>query len=473
MTYYVTDAPFSAHGDGIHNDRDAIQAAIDRAYGEGGGTVVLTEGGTFLSTPLVLRSNITLLFGDGATLLQSEAGDEYTVYEDGEYKPRKPYTGHNNFESNIQWNHRWYSNIPLIFAGEGTKNIRITGNGIISMTKKPCEDAIHCCPIGLYRVTDFEISDIHIRDYHSYAVAIYTCRRGLVSGVRISDYLCWNTDGFSIMNSSDLHFTNCNVSSGDDALYLFSSYSDDRAHQEGAWWSSDEPEPCENIEIDHCDLVTRGCKGFAMILWGMGSEDKEKVEIRNVYIHDNHIASIGIWHSEKHNPPVTEIRFENNDIEVVESNFRTTRIAALSGFPSVQCIMNDSFADGRCFWTMKGNAGVVRDTPEEGVPYGYVRAGEGRNSLAQGNYIRSDLCYLISADVKAEGDGFMISVRDLDTDRLVDSHPLEKDQSGHVEHLFKVSRAGNYYIGIESAGAPEGCVHVYKFTCNEERIWRT
>lgn len=472
MRYYVTDSPFCAKGDGLTNDRAAIQAAIDKAYGEGGGEVILTAGMKFLTTPIVLKSNVTLLFEDGAWLEQSEAEDEYTVYENGEYIKRKPYIAHNNFESTIQWNHRWFSNIPLIYAGEGTKNIKITGHGTISMTKKPCQDAIHCCPIGLYRVCDFEISGIHIRDYHSYAIAIYTCRRGLVSGIKISDYLCWNTDGISIMNSSELHFTGCDINSGDDSLYLCSSYMDERAHQDGAWWSTDDPEPCENIEIDHCDLVSRGCKGFAMILWGMGYPDKERIEIRNVYIHDNHIASIGIWHSERHNPPVTEIRFENNDIETVEWNFRTTLIAAMSTFPSVQCIMNDSFADGKCFWTVKGNSGVCRDLSEDGAPYGYIKAGCGRNSLAQGNYLRSDIYYLITAKIKAEGSGFAVTVRNLDTDELVDSYVIEKG-SDTVEHSVRMSRAGNFYIGIEATENAEGLVKVYNFTCNEEKIWRT
>ena len=470
--YYVTDSPFGAKGNGITNDRSAIQAAIDKANFDGGGTVVLTANTTFLSTPLVLKSNVTLHFEDGAVLLQSDNDAEYSVFDNGVYKTRIPHKGHNNYDNSIQWNHSWYANIPFIFAGEGTSNVKITGNGTISMSTLPCADAIHCCPIGFYRVTDFEITDISIKNYHAYAIALFTTKRGFVARIKISDYLCWNTDGISVMNSSDIRFTECDINSGDDSLYFFSSYDDARAHQEGAWWSSAEPEPICNIEVDHCKLVSRGCKGFAMILWGNSSPDKEKTEIRDIYVHDNYIASIGIWHSERKHPAVTDIHFENNDIEVVEYNFLTTRIAGLKGFPSVQCIMNEEFVNGKCFWTLKGNAGVCRDFERYGFPYGHVAAGEGRNSLTQGNYIRSDMFYVITADVRVMGVDFNIVVRNLDTDELEASMPLALCDWKSVEFTFKVRRAGNYYVGIEAGENALGEVHMKKMTCFQETIWR-
>ena len=61
---------YGAKGDGASKDTVAIQSAIDSCEKQGGGTVQLTAG-TYLSAPIVLRSNTTLQLDKGATLLGS------------------------------------------------------------------------------------------------------------------------------------------------------------------------------------------------------------------------------------------------------------------------------------------------------------------------------------------------------------------------------------------------------------------
>jgi polygalacturonase len=73
----VCDArTFGAKADGATKDTKAIQAAIDDCAGAGGGTVKLS-GGTFLSGPIVLKSNISLDIAKGATLLGSPDHADY------------------------------------------------------------------------------------------------------------------------------------------------------------------------------------------------------------------------------------------------------------------------------------------------------------------------------------------------------------------------------------------------------------
>ncbi len=55
---------FGAKGDGTTKDTVAIQSAIDACAAQGGGTVKLTAG-TYLSAPIVLKSNITLHLDKG------------------------------------------------------------------------------------------------------------------------------------------------------------------------------------------------------------------------------------------------------------------------------------------------------------------------------------------------------------------------------------------------------------------------
>jgi polygalacturonase len=67
---------FGAKGDGVSKDTAAIQAAIDACAKQGGGTVRLIAG-TYLSAPIVLKSNITLQLDKGATLLGSADHADY------------------------------------------------------------------------------------------------------------------------------------------------------------------------------------------------------------------------------------------------------------------------------------------------------------------------------------------------------------------------------------------------------------
>ena len=67
----VLDATFNAKGDGKTNERESIQKAIDYVYSKGGGTVELNEHKTFLSSGIVLKSDVELHFGQGAILHQT------------------------------------------------------------------------------------------------------------------------------------------------------------------------------------------------------------------------------------------------------------------------------------------------------------------------------------------------------------------------------------------------------------------
>jgi polygalacturonase len=67
---------FGAKGDGSTKDTAAIQKAIDACAAKGGGTVLLTAG-TYLSAPIVLKSNIELHLDKGATLLGSPDHADY------------------------------------------------------------------------------------------------------------------------------------------------------------------------------------------------------------------------------------------------------------------------------------------------------------------------------------------------------------------------------------------------------------
>ena len=69
-------AQYGARGDGVTKDTAAIQRAIDTCAAQGGGIVTLSHG-TYLSAPIVLKSNIVLDIAAGATLLGSPDHGDY------------------------------------------------------------------------------------------------------------------------------------------------------------------------------------------------------------------------------------------------------------------------------------------------------------------------------------------------------------------------------------------------------------
>ncbi len=98
---------YGAKGDGTTKDTAAIQKAIDACEAQGGGTVRLTAG-TYLSAPIVLKSNIMFELDKGATLLGSPDHADYP--EKIEFR-----------EPDLQ---------PLVSATDAS-NIAITGEGTI------------------------------------------------------------------------------------------------------------------------------------------------------------------------------------------------------------------------------------------------------------------------------------------------------------------------------------------------------
>src|SRR6478609_2922993 len=73
---------YGAKGDGKTLDTKAIQQALDACGSNHGGTVLLPSG-TYLSRPLIIRSNTTLQVEKGATLRATDDPAGYKRTNDG------------------------------------------------------------------------------------------------------------------------------------------------------------------------------------------------------------------------------------------------------------------------------------------------------------------------------------------------------------------------------------------------------
>jgi polygalacturonase len=99
---------FGAKGDGTTKDTAAIQKAVDDcSAGKGGGTVVL-EAGTYVSAPILLKSNMTFELKKGATLLGSPDHEDYPEMQ--EFRV----LGH-----------------QALLSAVNAENVAITGEGVI------------------------------------------------------------------------------------------------------------------------------------------------------------------------------------------------------------------------------------------------------------------------------------------------------------------------------------------------------
>jgi len=110
---------FGAKGDGKALDSPAINKAIDAAAAAGGGTVFIPAG-TYRSFSIRLKSNITLYFDQGSTLVAASPNDG-----DGKYDPPEP----NKWDKYQDFGHTHWHN-SLIW-GENLENISILGPGLI------------------------------------------------------------------------------------------------------------------------------------------------------------------------------------------------------------------------------------------------------------------------------------------------------------------------------------------------------
>ena len=230
---------FGAVGDGKSLDSPAINTAIESAFANGGGKIIVPAG-IYLCGSIHLKSNIELHLLPGAIIKaapasmkvydESESFGGFPEYQDG---------GHTYFHNSLIW-------------AEGQDNISITGRGMIDgegLTKKDTENAGNVQggsigtgdkAIALKLCTNILIRDITIFRGGHFAIIITGCKKGTIDNVTIDT----NRDGIDIDCCKYLTVTNTKVNTpNDDGIVLKSSY------------ALKKPVPCENILINNC-IVT-------------------------------------------------------------------------------------------------------------------------------------------------------------------------------------------------------------------------
>ncbi len=232
----VCDArTYGAKADGTTKDTKAIQAAIDDCASAGGGTVKLS-GGTFVSAPITLKSNITLEVAKGAMLLGSPDHEDY---------PRKTEFKAPGYQSLVSATHAEHVAITGggVIDGAGaswwkiarsTKNAGVLGS---ENTRPRLVVFDHCKHVLVEDVTIQNSPYWQLVPYYSDDVKIHHIKV-------LADIHSPNTDAIDPFSSSNVVIDHVFADVGDDDIAIKSGMID----------SPGPDDPSKNITITDCEF---------------------------------------------------------------------------------------------------------------------------------------------------------------------------------------------------------------------------
>lgn len=128
---------FGVTGDGVADNTDKINEAIEYLHMLGGGTLLFSEGIYNVRT-VHLKSNVYLYVSKGATIQAIKGADapETTWFSDKRYRSglsptdTGPYEDPENYMTKQDVGHHYFRN--SMFFGERLDNVKIIGNGLIT-----------------------------------------------------------------------------------------------------------------------------------------------------------------------------------------------------------------------------------------------------------------------------------------------------------------------------------------------------
>ncbi|MGI8384293.1 glycoside hydrolase family 28 protein [Robertmurraya sp. P23] len=235
---------------------EQIQRAIDEAYANGGGQIVIPAG-EYVTGALFLKDHINLHLSPGATLKFSDQQMDYpVVISRWEGVKRKVYAS-------------------CLYA-EDAKNISITGFGTIDgngrnwwkLFRNEQEKLDYPRPklISFDGCEHIIIRDVRLLNSPSWTVNPIRCQDVTVDNVSILNPAdSPNTDGINPESCTNVRISNCHIDVGDDCIAIKSGTED-----------TEERVACENITITNCTMV----HGHGAVV--LGSEMSG--DIRNVTI---------------------------------------------------------------------------------------------------------------------------------------------------------------------------------------------
>ena len=201
---------YGAKGDGRSLDSNAIQAAINDAYKNGGGIVEIPSG-TYIIGTLILKDNVNLHLLAGTVLSGSPNINDYKETDQ-------------KFESRTR---ELYAKYFMIFA-EDVKNVSITGKGIINgngnqyfQESRPQNNRPFM--IRLVNSQNITINGISLLESANWTLHLLGCKDVNIDGIVIENSGDGNRDGLDIDACQRVTVANSRFRTTDDAIVMKSS----------------------------------------------------------------------------------------------------------------------------------------------------------------------------------------------------------------------------------------------------------
>ena len=254
--YDVRDC--GAKADGKTLCTSAIQRAIDQCSEDGGGTVYLAPG-TFLSGTIYMKTGVTLKLAAGCTLLGSSDLKDYPPA----VQAFRSYTDN-------------YTDKSLIYA-EGAERIAIVGRGTIDGQGASFKGPYKVRPytIRFIECRNVTVEDITLRNSPMWMQHYMACDDVRITGVTVHSRVNNNNDGINIDSCHRVTISDCNISSGDDAIVL----------------KSTSARICRDVTVSNC-IVSSRCNGLKM-----GTESNggfKNIVMTGCAIYDTRLAGVAL-----------------------------------------------------------------------------------------------------------------------------------------------------------------------------------
>jgi polygalacturonase len=270
-----------AVADGKTMDTTAIQAAINKVDGDGGGTVIVPAG-TFLTGALFLKPKVNLTLETGALLLGSTNIADY---------PSMPTRIEGHFQV---WR-------PAIINASGCDGLQITGSGTLQGGGQPYWDAFRAARKANNKTKNLDvdrprnmfieysknvlISGISLRDSGFWNIHLYDCQNVTVEGVDIrAGSKSPSTDGIDVDSCQYVTIHKCYIADNDDEIALKGT--------KGPLADQDKGSPAvEHIRISDCTFG----HGGGIISLGSEATDVRDVIAENCKIvgpESNHVLTV-------------------------------------------------------------------------------------------------------------------------------------------------------------------------------------